>query len=103
MRASIKDLPAEPLLVTITEAASIIGRGSSFIYDAIARGIFRAVKSDKRTLIEFASLKKYAAGLPPAKIKLRERAANYSPVLKPASRRAQPRPPQHTRRMQNRG
>jgi hypothetical protein len=47
----------------------MIGRGTRFIYEAIANGEIEAVKSNKRTLVVVASLHKYAAALPPAKIK----------------------------------
>jgi hypothetical protein len=57
------------LLCTIPQAAAMIGRGQTFIYGAIGDGRLEAVKSDKRTLIVVKSLYKYAAELPPAKIK----------------------------------
>jgi hypothetical protein len=58
-----------PILVTIPDAAAMIGRGITFIYSAIADGTIKAVKSDKRTLVVVESLRAYARGLPPAKIK----------------------------------
>ena len=58
-----------PILVTIPQAAAMIGRGTTFIYGAISDGRIKAVKSDKRTLIVVESLRAYAAGLPAAKIK----------------------------------
>jgi hypothetical protein len=57
------------LLCTIPQGAAYIGRGTRFIYEAIATGVIRAVKSDKRTLIVVESLREYVATLPPAKIK----------------------------------
>jgi hypothetical protein len=62
-------VPIEPILCTIPQAATIIGRGQSFIYEAIARKQIRAVKSDKRTLVFVDSLRAYAEALPAAKIK----------------------------------
>jgi hypothetical protein len=59
----------DPILVPIAKAAAMIGRGKSFIYEGIGDGRFDAVKSDKRTLIVVESLRRYAASLPPAKIK----------------------------------
>jgi hypothetical protein len=59
--------PLEPLLCGVEAATLIIGRSERFIYDAIARGLLKAVKSDGRTLVVVQSLKDYAAGLPPAK------------------------------------
>jgi hypothetical protein len=58
-----------PILCRIPQAAAMIGRCERFIYEAIATGQIEAVKSDKRTLVVVASLHRYAAELPPAKIK----------------------------------
>jgi hypothetical protein len=40
----------EPLLCSVAAATTIIGRGQSFVIDAIATGKIQAVKSDRRTL-----------------------------------------------------
>jgi hypothetical protein len=58
-----------PILCTIPQAATMICRGTRFIYEAIATGKIRAVKSDKRTLIVVESLHEYVAGLPAPQIK----------------------------------
>jgi hypothetical protein len=58
-----------PILCRIPQAAAMIGRGTRFIYEAIATGKIEAVKSDKRTLVRVDSLRAYAASLPRAKIK----------------------------------
>jgi hypothetical protein len=58
-----------PILCTIPQAAAMIARGQTFIYSAISDGRIEAVKSDKRTLVVVESLRRYAAALPPAKIK----------------------------------
>jgi hypothetical protein len=55
--------PLEPLLCSIQAGTAIIGRSERFIIDAIARGKIEAVKSDRRTLLVVASLKKYVADL----------------------------------------
>jgi hypothetical protein len=65
----MSDVALNPILVTIPNAAHIIGRGVTFIYEAIADGEIAAVKSDKRTLVKVQSLHDYVAALPPAKIK----------------------------------
>jgi hypothetical protein len=57
------------LLCSLPQAATMISRGTRFVYEAIATGKIRAVKSDKRTLVVVASLHEYVAGLPSAKIK----------------------------------
>jgi hypothetical protein len=59
--------PLEPLLCSVEAGTVIINRSERFIYDAIARGLIKAVKSDRRTLLVVQSLKDYAASLPPAK------------------------------------
>jgi hypothetical protein len=58
----------EPILARIPVAADMIGRGIIFIYEAIADGRIKAVKSDARTLVVVSSLREYAATLPPAQI-----------------------------------
>jgi hypothetical protein len=63
------DVSMAPILVTIRQAASMIGRGVTFIYTAIGDGTIQAVKSDKRTLVVMESLRAYAASLPTAKTK----------------------------------
>src|SRR5262245_14277631 len=57
----------EPLLCSVQAATAMIGRSERFIIDAIARGIIKAVKSDRRTLVVVQSLKDYVASLPTAK------------------------------------
>jgi hypothetical protein len=59
--------PLEPLLCSVKAGQAMLGRSERFIYDAIARGKIKAVKSDRRTLLVVQSLKDYATSLPPAK------------------------------------
>jgi hypothetical protein len=59
--------PLEPLLCSIAAGTAIIGRSERFIIDGVARGLFKAVKSDRRTLLVVESLRDYVAKLPPAK------------------------------------
>jgi hypothetical protein len=61
-------MPRQPILARIPDAAAMIGRGMTFIYEAIADGRIKAVKSDGRTLVVISSLHEYAASLPAAKI-----------------------------------
>jgi hypothetical protein len=63
-----KPIAFEPILASVDQAAAMIGRGRSFIYECLADGRLKAVKSNKRTLIVVESLRDYAAGLSPAKI-----------------------------------
>ena len=69
-----------PILCGIPQAAVMIGRGTRFIYEAIATGQIEAVKSDKRTLIVVESLHRYVAKLDRAKIKpMTKRSAATAP------------------------
>jgi hypothetical protein len=65
----IPPIPPGALLCSIPQAADRICRGAQAIYDLIGRGLIEAVKSDGRTLIRVASLDRYAASLPLAKVK----------------------------------
>jgi hypothetical protein len=56
----------EPILVSVEEAAVIMGRSPRFVADAIARDLIVGRKSDGRTLLEVESLRAYCAGLPKA-------------------------------------
>jgi excisionase family DNA binding protein len=58
----------DAILLTISDAAKYIGRGTTFIYEALGDGRLQAVKSDTRTLVVAESLRQYAATLPAAKI-----------------------------------
>jgi hypothetical protein len=68
-RRPIRPPDRNAILCTIPQAAAMIGRGQTFIYGAIGDGTISAVKSNKRTLVVVESLYRYAAALPPAKIK----------------------------------
>lgn len=59
----------DPILVSIEDAAMMIGRGTTFIYECLGDGTLKAVKSNARTLVVVDSLRAYAASLPPAKVK----------------------------------
>jgi hypothetical protein len=58
----------QPMLARIPDAAAAIGRGITFVYEAIADGRIKAVKSDGRTLVVVSSLHEYVDSLPAAKI-----------------------------------
>jgi hypothetical protein len=57
-----------PILVTIQDAAHMVSRGQTWVYEAIGSGTLQAVKSNRRTLVTVASLMTYIDSLPPAKI-----------------------------------
>lgn len=59
--------PIQPLLCSLEAGTVITGRSKRFLVDAIARGLVRAVKSDRRTLLVVASLHEYVASLPAAR------------------------------------
>jgi len=68
--------PIEPLLCSIKAGISILGRSERSIYDMIATGRLIAVKSDRRTMLVYQSLKDYVAKLPRARgSKVRRRVA----------------------------
>jgi excisionase family DNA binding protein len=64
--SAISKMELTPILVSIPQAAQVLGRGISFIYDLLAREEIEAVKSDGRTLIRFQTLQSYADRLPKA-------------------------------------
>jgi excisionase family DNA binding protein len=67
MQASQIKASSASILCTVSEAASMIGRGETFIWGAITEGRIEAVKSGKRTLVVVDSLRAYAASLPRVK------------------------------------
>jgi hypothetical protein len=60
--------PRSPILVSVPQAAAMIGRGVASIYQMMGAGEIRGLKSNGRTLISVASLHAYANSLPEAKI-----------------------------------
>jgi hypothetical protein len=85
-----------PLLCPIPKAAMMVGRGTSFIYDAIADGRIKAKKSDKRTLVVVSSLIQYVNELDDAVIKPRPKRAHHrrkknpQPSIPPQKRAVSP-------------
>jgi len=53
-----------PIAVTIPEAVKATGMSRTSIYEALKRGDLSARKAGRRTLISFADLQAYLAGLP---------------------------------------
>lgn len=53
-----------PLAVTIPEAVRATGLSRSRIYEALRRNELIGLKAGRRTLIPFADLEAYVAGLP---------------------------------------
>jgi excisionase family DNA binding protein len=54
----------EPIAHTIPEAVKLSGHSRTRIYNLLAEGKLRAVRSGKRTLVLHDSLKAYVASLP---------------------------------------
>jgi hypothetical protein len=65
--SSVSKLEFPPILCSIPQASTMIGRGVTKIYELIGGGQIRAVKSDGRTLVVVASLHEYVDKLPLAK------------------------------------
>lgn len=60
----------EPMLISIADGKKLIGNPClDTIYKLIGRGEIEARKAGRRTLLVVPSLKRYAASLPPAKVK----------------------------------
>jgi hypothetical protein len=55
--------PLQPLLCSIKAGQAILARSERFIFDAIAAGKIKAVKSDRRTLLVVQSLHDYVEEL----------------------------------------
>jgi hypothetical protein len=69
--STVAKMEIEPLLVSIPQTGQIIARGTSKVYELIGAGVLDAVKSDARTLVTMASIKRYVATLQtesPAKV-----------------------------------
>ena len=59
----------DPILVPVLQASAIIARSPRMVYEMMATGELRAVKSGRNTLILYNSIREYVAKLPLAKIK----------------------------------
>jgi hypothetical protein len=69
MRASsVTKMEIEPFLVSIPQTCQYIGRCTATVYELIGAGELDAKKSDGRTLVTMASIKRYVASLPAADI-----------------------------------
>jgi excisionase family DNA binding protein len=57
----------EPAFLSIAEAATYTAESQWTVKDKLRRGIYRAKKSGRRTLVDMASVKAHLADLPDAK------------------------------------
>jgi hypothetical protein len=65
----VSDTELEPLTVTVEQTGRLTGESRSQIYNLIGCGAYQAVKSGRRTLILYDSVKRRQLALPRAKIK----------------------------------
>jgi hypothetical protein len=65
----ISETDVEPITVTIEQTERLTGESRSQIYNRLGRGEYTGVKSGRRTLIVYASVKAHIAALPRAVIK----------------------------------
>ncbi len=59
----------DPMLVPVNQASAILARSPRMVYEMMATGDLKAVKSGRNTLIIYDSIREYVAKLPSAKIK----------------------------------
>jgi hypothetical protein len=64
--STVSKMEVEPILCAVPQGCQMLGIGTQGMYDLIGAGLVKAVKRGTRTLIVVASLKEYAATLPPA-------------------------------------
>jgi hypothetical protein len=65
----ISEADVEPITVTIEQTEKLTGESRSQIYNRLGRAEYTGVKSGRRTLIVYESIKRHIASLPPARIK----------------------------------
>jgi hypothetical protein len=66
--STVSKMEVEPILCSVPQGCQMIGIGTQGMYDLIGAGLVNAVKRGTRTLLVVASLKEYAASLPPAQV-----------------------------------
>ena len=59
----------DPILVPVNQASAIIARSPRMVYEMMATGELKAVKSGRSTLVLYDLIREYVAKLPSAKIK----------------------------------
>lgn len=57
--------PLEPLLLSVNDAATMLGMSRPTLYKLLSSGALRAVKSGGRTMIPTQALREYVDALPP--------------------------------------
>jgi hypothetical protein len=59
----------QPIAVPVPQASALMGKSPRGVYELMAAGELKAVKSGRNTLVLYDSIREYVAGLPMAKIK----------------------------------
>jgi excisionase family DNA binding protein len=59
----------QPILVPVPQASAILGKCPRAIYELMASGQLKAVKSGRNILVVYESLKEYVAKLPAPKLR----------------------------------
>jgi excisionase family DNA binding protein len=70
-----KNEELEPLAVTIEQTCHLTNECKTTIYELIAAGQYEAIKSGRKTLIVYASIKKRFANLPKLELTRKRRKA----------------------------
>jgi hypothetical protein len=60
----------DPMLVPIDQASAIIAKSPRMIYELMATGELKAVKSGRNTLVVYDSIREYVGKLPAARLKV---------------------------------
>lgn len=58
----------EPMMIRIDDVKSMLGLGTTKVYELIGQGLLDARKVGKRTLVTRESMRTYIAGLPKATV-----------------------------------
>lgn len=68
----------EPLALTIEQTCRVTNESKTKVYDHVAKGEYDAVKSGRRTLILFESIKRRLANLPRVQLQRKTRQSKGS-------------------------
>jgi hypothetical protein len=66
----VEKVSTEPIFLSISATAETLATSPSEIYQRLARGELTAVKDGSRTKVVYDSVKRLAASLPKARVKL---------------------------------
>ena len=63
-----REAALEPLAITVEQTSRLTNESKTTVYDLVAAGELEAVKSGRKTLILYESVKRRLAGLPRVKL-----------------------------------